>query len=188
VAVRRKAQGRRGTAPARKGGGRRTSPRRRRAAAPACAAPAAAVTREAGGAPEKLRVDRIEQEIACAAFFDPADSLDPATGAMLPLHQWPEHARRALAGFEEEALFETVDTGERGPRGGVVKSRVQVGVIRKVKWQDKTAAQRLGLQRMGALVERHENVTPKEDEITDEEMELLAHYVHNVKARKPDAG
>jgi hypothetical protein len=186
VAVRRNAQGRRRKAPARKGGGRRPSPRRRRSAAP-CAAPAAAVTREADGAPEKLRVDRLEQEIACAAFFDPADSLDPETGAMLPLHQWPERARRALAGFEEEALFETVDTGERGPRGGLVKARVQVGVIRKVKWQDKTAAQRLGLQRLGALVERHEDVTQRpEDEITDEDWELLAQLRHNVLARKPD--
>jgi phage terminase small subunit len=131
-----------------------------------------------------LNIDRIEQELACAAYFDPADLLDPVTGATLPMHEVPEHARRALAGFEEEALFEEVATGETGPRGGVIKARVQVGVVRKFKWADKTAAQRLAFQRRGALVEKHEDVTPRQADPTDEELEQLAHFVHTVRGKR----
>jgi phage terminase small subunit len=134
-----------------------------------------------------INIDRLEQELACAAYFDPADLLDPVTGATLPLHEWPEHARRALQGFEEEALFEEVATGETGPRGGVIKARVQVGVVRKFKWADKTAAQRLAFQRRGALVERHEDVTAEAEEISDEEWAILAKLRHEVKG-KHDVG
>lgn len=132
-----------------------------------------------------LAVDRLDGELAAAAYFDPASILEPETGATLPLHQWPENARRALASYEEEALFETVDTGEVGPRGGAVKARVQVGVIRKVKWLDKTAAQRLAYQRLGALVEKHQHqvVAAATDSITDEEWEELAQLRHRVRAR-----
>lgn len=131
-----------------------------------------------------LAVDQLDGELAAAAYFDPASILDPETGATLPLHRWPENARRALASYEEEALFETVETGEVGPRGGAVKARVQVGVIRKVKWLDKTAAQRLAYQRLGALVERHQHqvVAGAEEELTDEEWEALAHLRHRVRA------
>lgn len=131
----------------------------------------------------QLAVDQLDGELAAAAYFDPAAILDPETGATLPLHRWPEHARRALASYEEEALFETVDTGEVGPRGGAIKERVQVGVIRKVKWLDKTAAQRLAYQRLGALVERHQHqvVPPTEAPISDAEWEALAHLRHRVR-------
>jgi phage terminase small subunit len=134
-----------------------------------------------------LDVERIDAELACAVHFDPADLRDPETGATLPVHRWPEHARRALSGFEEEAIFENVETGERDARGKAVKARVQVGVVRKFKWQDKTAAQRLAYQRKGALVEKHEHtVTPAED-ISDEEWEALAKLRHEVRGRRSDA-
>lgn len=140
----------------------------------------------------ELEVQRLDQELACAALFDPADILDPETGATLPVHQWPQHARRALAGFEEEALLEDVPTGKVGPRGGAVKARVQVGVVRKFKWQDKTAAQRLAFQRLGALVERHEiKESHPEPDISDEEWEALAKLRHELRpngaAKRGDA-
>lgn len=131
-----------------------------------------------------LTIERIEEELACAAFFDPADLLDPETGATLPLHKWPERARRALVGFEEEALFDTIETGELGPRGGKVKERVQVGVIRKYKWHNKVDAQRLGLQRRGALVEKHEHTVLASEDPTDEELELLAKLRHEVRGKR----
>lgn len=137
----------------------------------------------------KLAVERLDEELACAAHFDPASICDPETGTTLPLHRWPAHARRALASFEEEALFGEVPTGEVGPRGGVVKARVQVGVIRKVKWLNKTDAQRLAYQRLGALVERHELVeAPPSEDITDEEWEALAQLRHGVRANPKGEG
>jgi hypothetical protein len=127
-----------------------------------------------------LSVERIDAELACAAFFDPADILDPETGATLPVQKWPAHARRALVGFEEEALFESVPTGEVGPRGGAKTERVQVGVVRKFRWHNKTDAQRLAYQRRGALVERHEVTMPAIPEPTQEELEAVARLRHEV--------
>jgi phage terminase small subunit len=137
----------------------------------------------------KTTVEWMDRELECAAAFDPADILDPETGATLPVHRWPAHARRALAGFEEEALFEMVPTGETGPRGGVVKERVQVGVVRKFKWHNKTEAKKLWYQRRGALVEKLEHTVPAgQSEPTDEELEALSLLLHKVRGEsKGDA-
>jgi phage terminase small subunit len=136
-----------------------------------------------------LNAERIDRELACAALFDPRKIFDPEMGTMLPPAQWPEPELRALAAYEEEALFDEVDTGEVGPRGGKVKARVQVGVRRKVKWHNKTDAQRLAFQRLGALVEKHEhNVNAAIDtaDISDEEWQELAHLRHTVGPRKAE--
>jgi hypothetical protein len=167
---------------------RGAAPARRRARAPRRERP----TREQQAEDVKLQlsVERLDEELARVALFDPREILDPKTGAMLPLHEWPERARRALASYEEEALFEEVPAGGVGPRGGVVKARVQVGVVRKVKWLNKIDALRLGMQRLGALVEKHEHLVAAVpmDDITDEEMEALAHLMHGVRGKKaPDA-
>ncbi len=130
-------------------------------------------------------IEWMDKELECAAAFDPAEILDPETGATLPVHEWPEYARRALAGFEEEALYEMVPTGETGPRGGVVKERVQIGVVRKFKWHNKTEAKKLWYQRRGALVEKLEHrVAEGKAEPTDEELEALSLLVHKVRAEK----
>lgn len=125
---------------------------------PDIAALLAAHAREVSAA-RGLEVKRIEEELAHSVFFDPIDIFDCETGAMLPLREWPERARRAIVAYEEEALFDTVVVGV-GPRGGEKKERVQVGVIRKVKWHNKVEAARLALQRLGALTEKHELVGP----------------------------
>lgn len=137
-----------------------------------------------------LSIERMDRELECSAAFDPADILDPETGTTLPVHRWPEHARRALAGFEEEALFDMVPTGEVGPRGGEKKVRVQVGVVRKFKWHDKTSAQKLWYQRRGALVEKVQDVTPDGDAtaVTEEELAELALLRHEVRGRKRGGG
>lgn len=46
-----------------------------------------------------LDKDRVLEEIACIAFFDPGTVLDK-DGNVLPFAQWPEESRRALAGWE----------------------------------------------------------------------------------------
>lgn len=48
---------------------------------------------------EILDPDRVLEEIACVAFFDPGTVLDK-DGNVLPFGQWPEESRRALAGWE----------------------------------------------------------------------------------------
>jgi phage terminase small subunit len=103
-----------------------------------------------------LEVERIDANVAASAEFDPLDILDPATGHALPVHQWPERARRALAGWEEEPIFADVPTGELGPRGGVITKPVQIGVRKKFKWNSKNDATRLAYQRLGVLTEKHE--------------------------------
>lgn len=92
-----------------------------------------------------LTVERIEQELAASCYFDPATMYD-SEGRLLPIPSMPEATRRALAGFEEEALFE-----------GAGKDRYQAGVTRKVKWLNKTEAHALALKRLGALTDRVEH-------------------------------
>lgn len=106
----------------------------------------------------ELTVERLEEELARLAFVDPRKAYD-AEGKLLPVHEMPEDVARCIQGFEEEALFDTVVTGT-GPRGGVKKERLQVGVTRKVKWGNKAEAVMLGLKRRGALTEKHELVGP----------------------------
>jgi phage terminase small subunit len=132
-------------------------------------------------------IEEMDRELVCAAGFDPADTFDPETGATLPLHLWPERARRAIASWEEEGIFEEQKDETTGQ-----KQRVQVGVLRKFKLHNKTEAKKLWYQRRGALVEKHEHsVNPAGAPPTDEEWEELARLRHEVRGSgkgKPDAG
>lgn len=103
----------------------------------------------------QLTVERLEEELAKVAFFDPRKAYDE-NGCLLRVSEMPEEVARAIQGFEEEALFDTVETGEVGPRGGKVKERLQIGVTRKVKFPSKVEALALGMKRLGMLVEKHE--------------------------------
>ena len=47
----------------------------------------------------EAKTERVLEEMSRAAFFDPADVVD-AKGNLLPINKMPEHARRAIAGFE----------------------------------------------------------------------------------------
>lgn len=90
----------------------------------------------------ELRAELLDQAAAELALADPKDAYD-AEGRLLPVHQMPLHVRRAIAGFEEEALFE-----------GRGEERVQVGVVRKVKWANRREAVELGMKRLGLLKEQ----------------------------------
>ena len=85
---------------------------------------------------EKLKIskERILQEEACIAFFDPIDLFDK-DGYLLKLHDMPEHARRALARMEvlEKGAL-NVDTAKDGDR---IHWR---DIIHKINFQDKGAA------------------------------------------------
>jgi len=105
-----------------------------------------------------LTVERLEEELTRVAFFDPRKAYD-ANGNLLRVSEMPEDVARAIQGFEEEALFDSVVVGE-GPRGGEKKERLQVGVTRKVKFPSKVEALQLGMKRLGMLTEKHEITGP----------------------------
>jgi phage terminase small subunit len=133
-----------------------------------------------------LNIERLEEELVRLAFVDPRRAYDE-TGRLLRLDEMPEDVARAIQGFEQEALFDTVVVGE-GPRGGEKKERVQVGVTTKVKWGSKVEAIKLGLQRRGALVEKKEvKVTDGAGgpEPTAEELAAVAALRHEVRGKGP---
>jgi phage terminase small subunit len=130
----------------------------------------------------ELTVDRLEEELARIVGFDPRRAYDQE-GKLLAVADMPEDVARALTGFEEEALFDTVVVGE-GPRGGKVKEKVQVGVTRKVKWHSKVEAIALGLKRRGALIDRTETTVRTSEDPTDEELELLSKLRHEVRGKR----
>jgi phage terminase small subunit len=127
----------------------------------------------------ELTVERLELELARVAFLDPAAAYDEE-GRLLPLADMPEDARRAIAGFEEEALFDNVEVPDDE---GTKKVRTEVGVVRKVKWLPKVEAIALGLKRRGALVDKSEVVVHASPDPTDEELEELARLRHQVRGK-----
>lgn len=87
-----------------------------------------------------LTVDRIVHELARIALADPAGAIDPETGAVLPMHEWPEDLRRTCSGLE---VVETYDVdGET------------TGYVKKIRWWEKTKATDQLLRRLGAYIDR----------------------------------
>lgn len=78
----------------------------------------------------KITQERILQEMACLAFYDP-DAFYDDEGNPLPLSEIPEDARRAISGLDVEELW------ERDGRGNV---RVKSGNLRKLKVTSKDKA------------------------------------------------
>lgn len=131
---------------------------------------------ERTGAELNLTVKRLEEELARVAFVDPRSVFDEQ-GRLLPINEMPENARRALASVEVEELFE-----------GRGEERARVGTLRRVKFWSKPEALRLGFQRLGALVDRHEvEVKQPDHDLSDAEWEAMALLTHRVRAPQPDA-
>lgn len=90
-----------------------------------------AVTHENSGqvlVAAKDSCDRIAQELECIGFSDPLAIFDEDDN-LLPIRQWPEDMRRALAGIE---VFEEYE--------GQGKDKVYIGRTKKVRFWDKTGA------------------------------------------------
>lgn len=87
--------------------------------------------------------ERIIEEYARAAFFDIAD-IYGEDGQLLPIHEMPEHARRAIAAIECDEILEwdeARDEDEEGnPVGRRKKKKVLIGYTRKVKTVSKREA------------------------------------------------
>jgi phage terminase small subunit len=80
----------------------------------------------------EMKAERVVAEVAAIALADPKDAYD-ANGELLPINEWPEALRRAVAGFEvEERSIQGVPTG-----------RVRTT---KVKFWNKTQALELAMR------------------------------------------
>lgn len=74
----------------------------------------------------KQRLIKILMDIAGATI---EDITDPETGAILPVHQWPDHMKGTVVGSESDELY-----------AGYGEDRQAIGIKRKIKFADKTKA------------------------------------------------
>jgi len=129
----------------------------------------------------------VDADLAETANADPRDAYG-ADGKLLPVQEMPARFRRAIVSVDEEEIFDMVPTGKLGPRGGVVKERRQVGVLKKLKLHNKTDAKRLLYQRAGLLREQvdvnHQGEV-KTGDITAEEWAALSELRHKVRKAVP---
>ena len=91
-----------------------------------------------------LTVDRVKQEIARLAFYDPLAFWNE-NGTAKPMHEIPEDARRAIAGFETAELFE-----------GSGEDRALAGYIKKFKLVSKDRALELAGRHLKMFTDRTE--------------------------------
>jgi len=91
-----------------------------------------------------LTIERVKQEIARLAFYDPAAFWNE-NGTAKPIHEIPEDARRAIAGFETAELFE-----------GNGEDRGLAGYVKKFKLADKTRAIELAARHLKMLTDKVE--------------------------------
>jgi hypothetical protein len=89
----------------------------------------------------RLTVARVLEEYAHLATLDIGEAFAP-DGSLLPIHEMPEHVRRALAGVEVSELM--VDGDGKGP----------VGKLHKLKFYDKRAALADIAKHLGMFIER----------------------------------
>jgi hypothetical protein len=76
-------------------------------------------------------------ELAAIAFLDPAKFYDES-GNLLPIHDMPEAARRAITGIDVEEIF-----------AGKGEERRQIGVLRKIRFAGKQGALDLLAKHLG---------------------------------------
>jgi len=91
-----------------------------------------------------LTVERVKQEIARLAFYDPAAFWNE-NGTAKPIHEIDEDARRAIAGFETAELFE-----------GNGEDRGLAGYVKKFKLADKNRALETAARHLKMLVDKVE--------------------------------
>ncbi len=97
-----------------------------------------------------ITADKILHELFLIADCDPNEALEP-NGDLKPINEIPIHVRKAIAGFEIEAMYEMVPN-EKG-RG---MKKVEIGLLKKVKFWDKGRAQENLAKHLRLLSERFE--------------------------------
>lgn len=100
---------------------------------------AIAAAHEARNARLHIDADQVLREVLNIAMVDLVSITNP-DGTLMPLHEMPAEARRAISSLEIEQLF-------GGPRG----ARAQIGTITKVKLWSKDKHLELLLRHLGLL-------------------------------------
>lgn len=103
---------------------------------------------EKATADAEVTVDRILREFIRMAWVDIGEAYDE-DGCLKALKDMPEDVRRAIVGIEVNELWEWEGEGDE-------RERVQVGVIKRVKFADKKGANELLAKYRKMLVDRHE--------------------------------
>jgi phage terminase small subunit len=107
-----------------------------------------------------ITVERIAEELARLAFFNPADLYDE-NDKLIPPNKLPKHVAAALQQVEEYEEFE-----------GRGKDRELVGFTKKVKWHDKKASLEVLAKYRGMLIERKEVRKPSQfSDLSDAELD-----------------
>ncbi len=86
-----------------------------------------------------LTTERLERELVLLCSHDPKNCFD-GNGHLLPIAQMPESSRKALISADVMVLHD--DSGRA------------VGTTTRLRWADRSAAIRLGMQRRGLLLKR----------------------------------
>jgi phage terminase small subunit len=95
-----------------------------------------------------ITADKILYEMFQIADCDPEEALE-ANGDLKPMHEIPIHVRKAISSLEIEAMYE-MDYTENKPK------RVEVGILKKVKFWSKDRAQENLAKHLRLLSERFE--------------------------------
>lgn len=90
----------------------------------------------------EVKSDDVLRELLRVMSVDLGKAFDE-DGRLLNIREMPEDVRRAVAGFEVEALFE-----------GAGRDRMEVGTTTKVKMLDKVRAIELAMKHLGLLQEK----------------------------------
>jgi len=107
-----------------------------------------------------ITVERIGQELAKLAFFNPADLFDE-NGDMIQPCDLPKEVAAALHQVEVFEEFGVTATG-----------KALIGYTKKVKWHDKKAAPEVLARWKGMLIERRETGKPGEfADLSDAELD-----------------
>lgn len=97
-----------------------------------------------------ITADKVLHELFLIADCDPLDAFE-ANGDLKPMHEIPIHVRKAIAGMEVEAMYE-MEPKEKGPG----MNKVEVGLLKKLKFWDKGRAQENLAKHLRLLSERFE--------------------------------
>lgn len=105
-----------------------------------------------------VRVERIAQELAAIAFFDPIDLFNER-GDLLEIHAMPERARRCIDVFETSVHV-------------IDKRTNEVEIIKKIRFHSKTKALDTLAKWKKMLIDRKEVGAPGDfDQMTDAQLE-----------------
>lgn len=111
----------------------------------------------------EVKADHVVRELAMIAFSDIRELFDDK-GRLLPIHEVPESARRAVASVDVEEIYE-----------GRGSERAAVGRMVKIRFWDKLRALELLGKHLGLFVDRVEHdVGPSLEELLRESLGLPA--------------